>query len=180
MNVYIVGVPTAGKSTLAKMLKRKFPQFNVISFEAVRNGFMRVQPELEMGNRESMARREILPQYMVEFAEWNEKMTGNPSLVEGSFANVEQVVRLVRDEDVVVCLGYGEMTLEEIAQEAIRKAGPESYLFGRLEEEFRRHFYDLAEDDKVNREFCEKNNVPYYVTAGEREKVLEDVVKKLI
>lgn len=79
MNVYIVGVATTGKSTLAKRLKEAFPRFNVVSFEAVRNGFMRTQPELKMGNRESAARWEILPQYLVEFAEWNEKLTGDSS-----------------------------------------------------------------------------------------------------
>lgn len=169
-----------GKSTLTKMLKREFPQFNVVSFEAVRNGFMKSQPELDMGNRSSVARREILPQYIVEFAEWNERMTGNPTVVEGSFAKVEEVCRLVRDEDVVVCLGYGEMILAEVAKCAISKAGAGSYLSDRSEAEFVEHFYDLADDDKENREFCERSKVSYFVTVEGREEVLRGVVEYIM
>lgn len=177
MNVYILGVPTSGKSTLARMLKTEKPEFNVISFEAVRNGFLRVQPGLDMGNRESVARREVLPKFIVEFADWNANMTGNPTLVEGSFARVEEVMRLVRKNDTVICLGYGEKSLEEIARQAIREAGPKSYLYGRTEEEFIEHFYDLAEDDRSNREFCRENMVPYFGTVENREATLKEVVE---
>lgn len=180
MNVYIVGAPTAGKSTLAKMIKKKCPWFNMVSFEAVRNGFMKAQPGLEMGNRQSMARKEILPQFLIEFAEWNEKMTGQPTLVEGSFANVEEVVDLARKEDVVICLGYGGMALEEVARQAIRTAGLESYLYGRTEAEFVEHFYDLVKTDQVNKKICEEKRVPYFVTAGEREKVLEKATQLVL
>lgn len=180
MNVYIVGVPTAGKSTLTKIIKERYPRFNVVSFEAVRNGFMKAQPGLDMGNRQSLARKEILPQFLIEFAEWNEKMTGQPTLVEGSFASVEEVVDLVRKEDVVICLGYGGIALEEVARQAIRMAGPESYLYGRTEAEFVEHFYDLAEDDQVNKKFCDEKQIPYFVTAGEREKVLEKATQLVL
>lgn len=35
------------------------------------------------------------------------------------------------------------------------------------------HFYDLVEGDAENRKFCEKNGVPYFVTAEEREEALK-------
>ncbi len=177
MNVYVVGVPTAGKSTLAKMIKAKMPQFNVVSFEAVRNGFLKSQPELEMGNRNSRARHGILPQFIVELADWNAKMTGCPTLVEGSFAKAEEVAKLKQKEDLLICLGYGEMTLEEVANRAIQKAGVKNYLYGKTADEFMRHFYDLTEDDRANREFCLKNDVPYFETAGERVGALEKAMR---
>lgn len=180
MNVYIIGVPTAGKSTLAKMIKKQLPQFNVVSFEAVRNGFLKAQPELDMGNRQSTARKEILPQFVVEFAEWNERMTGQPTLVEGSFASVREVASLVRKEDLVICLSYGGMSLGDVAKQAIQMAGPESYLYGRTEAEFGEHFYDLAETDRENMEFCEKNQIPYFVTANGREEVLQKATQLVL
>ncbi len=180
MNVYVVGSPTTGKSSLAKILKKKIPQLNVISFEAVRNGFMKAQPELDMGNRQSLARKEILPQFVLEFAVWNERMTGQPTLVEGSFAMVREIADKVRKEDIIVCLGYGKMTLAEIARRAISKAGADSYLFGRTEEEFMDHFYDLVDDDRMNREFCKENEIPYFVTADERGRVLDEVAESII
>lgn len=180
MNAYIVGAPTAGKSTLAKIIKKKRPQFNIVSFEAVRNGFIKTQPGLDMGNRKSSARKEILPRFLVEFAEWNEKMTGQPTLVEGSFANMQEMVGLVREEDLVICLGYGGLALEEVAEQAIRRAGPESYLYGRTKAEFMEHFYDLSETDQNNKKFCEEKQLPYFVTTKEREKVLKRTAQLVI
>ncbi len=107
MVIYVVGAPTAGKSTLARIIKERFLQVNVVSFEAVRNGFIVSQPELNMGDRKSVARSKILPRFMVEFAEWNARMTRNFTVVEGSFARVEQIWRLVKSDDLVICLGYG-------------------------------------------------------------------------
>ena len=176
MNVYIIGVPTAGKSTLARVLKQRYPQFNVVSFEAIRNGFIRALPNLDMGDRNSIARRSILPEYIVEFAGWNEKMTGNPTLVEGSFASVSKVAKLVQD-DIVICLGYGDIGLEEVAHIAISNASLDSYLHGRTEEEFMRHFYDLADDDWANRDFCLKNNIPYFDTSDDRESELSQAAE---
>ncbi len=134
-----------------------------------------------MGNRESRVRKEILPKFMVEFAEWNTKMTGEPTLVEGSFASVENVMKLLDESDgkrnMVICLGYGGMTLEGVAKRAIAKAGRESYLFGRTEEEFKKHFYDLEENDRKNQEYCEKHDIPYFVTVENREEVLEEIIE---
>lgn len=180
MNIYVIGVPTSGKSTVSYMLKQRLPRLNVISFEAIRNGFIKAQPELDMGNRNSAARGEILPRYIVEFARWNEKMTKSPTLVEGSFADASHIFELIRTEDIMVCLGYGGMDLGEIAKMAISNAGHESYLFGRTEEEFAQHFYDLADDDRVNQEFCIKNDIPYFVTAGDREKKLREIVDFIV
>ena len=44
-NIYIIGVPRTGKSTLSKLIKAKYPEFNIVSFEAVRNGFIKAFPE---------------------------------------------------------------------------------------------------------------------------------------
>lgn len=177
MNIYIVGAPTSGKSTLARLLKQQIPRLNVISFEAVRNGFIKSQPDLAMDNRNSEARRQILPEFMVEFATWNAKLTGDNSVVEGTFASVETVASLIQDGDLLICLGYGGRDLAEVAKMAIAKSDARSYLYGKTEEEFAQHFYDLVDDDRANMEFCEKNQILYYDTSGPREEVLAKIVE---
>lgn len=84
-NICIVGIPRSGKSTLSKIIKSKYPEMNMISFEAIRNGFIKSQPELNMENRNSLARQEILPEFLVEFTYWNQIITSYGSIVEGSF-----------------------------------------------------------------------------------------------
>lgn len=174
-NIYIVGAPRSGKSTLARMISAKQPEINLISFEAVRNGFIKSQPELDMGNRESAARREILPEFVFEFLQWNEKMTGRPNLMEGSFMQVEDLVKHVRDDDRIICLGFGGRKLAEVAKQVLVHTKEGDYLYGCSEEKFCQHFYDLEENDWVNMEFCQKNGIKYYDTFENREEVLREI-----
>lgn len=100
MSVFIIGVPTAGKSTLTRRIKQELKNINIVSFEAMRNGFIKVMPDLKMEDRCSEARKEILPEFLMECARWNEKLTG----------------------DLVICLGYGgNKTKEEIARMALSR-----------------------------------------------------------
>lgn len=177
MNIYIVGAPTSGKSTLAGLLKLQIPQLNVISFEAVRNGFIRALPDLTMGDRKSEARQQILPEFLVEYATWNARITGCSSVVEGTFARVGKIVSLISSDDLLICLGYGGRDLAEVARMAIAKADSRSYLYGRTAEEFAQHFYDLVDDDRANLEFCKNNRIAYYDTSASRERTLSQIVE---
>lgn len=71
-NIFILRSPRSGKSTLAKMLKISLPDYSLISIDAVRNIFIKTIPYLNMDNRESLARKEIFPQFINEFI--NEKI----------------------------------------------------------------------------------------------------------
>ena len=56
-------------------MKEKYPIYNQISFEAIRNGFIETQPELNMQNKNSVARSTIMPKYIVTLASWNNKIS---------------------------------------------------------------------------------------------------------
>ena len=178
-NIYIVGVPRAGKSTLSKMIKERYPIYNQISFEAVRNGFMESQEELDMGNRNSDARKNILPKHITTFAYWNNKMLGAPSLVEGSFCSIEELLKLVSEDDLIICLGLGCRSIEEVVEGIKKHDSEKDYTSDWSYEQLKLHFRDTKENDKLNYEFCLKNNIKYYDTFENRDKVFEDIIQSL-
>lgn len=179
MSIYVVGVPTAGKTTLAHRIKKEFRDVNVISFEAVRNGFIKAVPSWAMNDRNSEARKTILPSFLVELARWNEKLTGNISLVEGSFAAVEDISKLVLSDDVVICLGYGGRSKAEIAKIALGRVTSDNYLFGCSVERFLEHFYDIDELDRRNLAYCQSSSYDYFDTSEGQEAVDRAVLKLL-
>jgi len=175
-NIYIIGVPRSGKSTLAKLIKEKFPIYNQFVFEAVRNGFIETQPELDMGNRNSIARNTILPKHIVTFALWNSKISNMPSLVEGSFCTVDQLADLVDEDDLLICLGLGCRTLDEIICGIISHDKESDYTSKWSKEQIQKHFYNIVDEDKINYAYCIKNNVKYYDTYQNREKVFSEIL----
>ncbi len=177
MSIFIIGVPSTGKSSLAKNIKEWCPTVNVFSFEAIRNGFIKSMPDLQMNDRNSKAREDILPEFIVEFASWNERLTGDLSVIEGSFASAGKVLSLASDNDLIICLGYGgDKDKNMIAQIALSRVDSKHYLFGCSVEKFVKHFYDIDTMDWENFEFCKRHQIPYFDTScGWKE--AEDFVK---
>lgn len=176
-NIYIIGVPKSGKSTLSKVIKSKYPEMNIISFEAVRNGFIKAQPNLNMENRNSKARQEILPQFLIEFVHWNRIISSYGNIVEGSFSNIQTIVELANNEDIIVCLGLGRRNIQEIVN-GIKKYDDENdYTKNWTEEQIKKHFYDIAEKDSENYELCKKYNLEYFDTYNNRQDVFSYILE---
>ncbi len=174
-NIFIMGIGRTGKSTLSRLIKEKYSEYNQFSFEAIRNGFIKSQPELNMGNKNSDARKNILPDHLVEFAHWNMELLGNPSLVEGDFCSVEKLFSLINENDIVICLGLGCRSIEEIADGVMKNDTADDYTYGWNKEKIMQHFYSSIERDKENYEFCINNNIKYFDTYENRSEIFNDI-----
>ena len=178
-NIYIIGIPRSGKTTLAKIIKEKFPKYNQISFEAIRNAFIETQPELNMDNRNSLARKDILPKHLVTFSSWNNKMTNNHALVEGDFCSIEELYKLIDNDDLIICLGLGCRNIDDIIDGIISNDKEDDYTKKHSKEQLKKHFYDIENKDKLNYNFCMKNNIKYYDTYENREEIFKEILNNL-
>lgn len=175
-NIYIIGTPRSGKTTLARLIKEKYPIYNQISFEAVRNGFIETQPELNMNNRNSVARKNILPKHIVSLAHYNSKISNNPSLVEGSFCTIKNLYGLIDENDLVICLGLGCRSLEEIVDGIIDNDEEKDYTKNWTKEQIKKHFYNIVDEDKENYSYCIENNIMYYDTYKNRKDIFYEIL----
>ena len=180
-NIYVVGVPRSGKSSLSKLIKEKYPSYNYISFEVVRNSFIDSFPELGMDNRNSDVRKNVLPKYITSLASWNKKILSIPSLVEGSFCSLESLLNLVDNDDFVICLGFSSRNIDEIITEIQKHDTDRDYTKDWTFERLKAHFHDLEDNDRENYEFAKNNNIRYYDTFINRsdvfKKIIEDIEK---
>ena len=178
-NIFIVGIPRSGKSTLSRLIKEKYPIYNQLSFEAIRNGFIESQPELNMGNRSSDARKNILPKHIITFAHWNNEILKNPSLIEGDFCSIEELDNNKSENDTIICLGLGCRTIDEIINGIKENDTDSDYTKEWSEERIREHFKNIAEEDKSNYDYCESHNIPYYDTYNNRIEVFENIINNI-
>ena len=177
-NIYIIGVPRSGKTTLAKLIKERFHNINQVSFEAIRNGFIKTLPELDMGNRNSEARANILPEFIVELVKWNSEITKCNTLIEGSFTTVSKLMSLVSEEDIVICLGHGRKSLNEVIDNVIKYDTSKDYTKEWSRDILEKHFYDIEKKDKDNFSDCLKYGINYYDTT-KRDGALNEIMAYL-
>ena len=147
-NIYIVGIPRAGKSTLSKLIKDRYPIYNQFSFEAIRNAFIESQPELNMENRKSDARKNILPKHFITFAHWNKEILSCPSLIEGDFCSIDELYNLVNEDDIIICLGLGCRTIDEIIDGIRKNDKVNDYINDWSNEQIYKHFQQNQVFDK--------------------------------
>lgn len=178
-SIYICGIPRSGKTTLTKKIKEKYPNYNLFSFEAIRNAFIESQPNLNMENRNSQARKEILPKHFITFAKWNAEITCNPSLIEGSFCNIKELKDFIEDDSIIICLGLGCITIDEFAKNVIKYDKENDYTKKWSLEKIKKHFYDQEIIDKFNYSYCKKMNIKYYNTNNNREAVFNKIINEL-
>ena len=175
-NIIIVGVPRSGKSTLSKLIKETYPNYNQFSFEAIRNGFIKSLPDLDMGNRRSEARKKVMPEFIMEMIHYNNTMLSSPSLVEGDFCTIEELGKLTTEDDLVICLGLGQRNIDDIVN-AVKSHDKESdYTYTWDEKRLSMHFQDSPKRDKQNYEYCKLNNIKYYDTYDNREEVFKTIL----
>ena len=178
-NIYIIGVPRTGKSTLSKLIKEKYPIYNQLSFEAIRNGFIESQPDLNMGNRNSEARSDILPKFITTVASWNNKILLAPTLIEGDFCSAPKLLSLLDENDLIICLGHGGRNIDEILKGIRENDTNADYTKSWSEEKIKQHFYDIVKNDNLNYDYCIKNNIRYYDTYINRKEVFMQILNDI-
>lgn len=180
-NIYILGTPRSGKSTLASMIKEEFPKYTLISMEAVRNGFIKALPDLNMDNRNSEARQKVFPEFVIEFANWNKELNKNKygNIIEGSLINSEIAKNLLDSNDIVIFLGHNDLTNEDIIQNIMKNDRESDYTHDWSYDKIKFHFGDVYQVEQENKKICEEKGFIYKDTSVNREEVFRELIGHL-
>ena len=123
--------------------------------------------------------KNILPKHITTFSSWNNKILSVPTLIEGDFCLVSKLSSLLDENDLLICLGNGCRNIEEIIN-GIRENDTDSdYTKSWSDEKIKQHFYDIVENDKINYDYCLKNNIKYYDTYINRDKIFRQILNDI-
>ncbi len=180
MIIYLCGVPRAGKTTTAKKLNKALPYSNIIVSEAVRNGFQKIYPQeaKAWGNKTSSQRTLLFPAFLQEFASWNESFTDTATIVDCALVDVQTILDTKREQDIVICLGWGGKDTSDILA-LIHQHEGDSYTKQVPDEKLLTLWGDIGSIDKQNIVICKNNNIKYYDTSIDRERVINLIIKNI-
>lgn len=164
MNIFICGVPRSGKTTLARKLKEALTGYNFIVSESIRNGFQKMDKGnyKKWGNRNSLQRKQQFPEFIFEFLKWNSFFSECDNIVDLGLVDLKTVVDNKEDSDLVICLGFGDISDKEILSFMRKRENKGDYTEKLNDEELMNIWGNIFDGDKENIKLCNQYKIKYF------------------
>lgn len=189
-DILIFGAPRTGKTTLAKLLSQKLENYSLFSIDAIRNSFGDIFPELGINDPEietnDMVKKNnetILPDYIARMLYWHhiELKDKQGYIVEGCQVLPDKAKEVFDMENsIVIYLGHGKLQPKEILRNIRKYDTPDEYSYQRTDEEMLKQCAEYYEIEKMIALKCKEYGFIYVDTSNNREKVLYELIDKLI
>ena len=180
-NIFIMGPGRAGKTTLSKMLNKKYG-YSIISIDDIVSGF-EAYPELQIhhdGDENDTAKRLVpfLLKYLTELSDGNKFYGGCKTVIEGTHIDFERLIpNIDLDKYLLVGLTYNNRTKEEMFN-IIRKYDTEDdWTYWCSDEELKGNSEYFIKRNRYFDEKFKKYDIKTFDTSKNREKVLKQALK---
>ena len=185
-NVAIFGSSRSGKSTLAVMIVKEFPNYFIISGDDIRWTFQEVLPDNDINNRGGRGMKEDFPKFLATlfYASINWNNAGTHYIIDSCDITPEMAKELFeKDDTILLFIGTPKQTVEQYF-EGVREYQVENdWTYRKSDEYILEHAERWIEISKEYEEECGRLDIWYVDTSFNRDEVLSDTfvkVKKMI
>ena len=182
-NIFIMGPGRAGKTTLSKMINKKYG-YSIISIDDIVTS-LEAFPSLNIswdGEHEKISKQmsDFLIKYLKELSEGNKFYDGCKTVIEGTDIDFERLIpNIDQNKYLLIGLTYNQKTKKDLFN-TIRKYDTEDdwtyYLTDEQLEEYCEQYIKI--NNYFNDKF-KKYNIMSFDTSNNREKVLTEIVNSL-
>ena len=187
-NIIIAGVPRAGKSTISRIISKKFG-YQHVSMDSINAGFERVFPELGINTYADMSSLEILYNISGKIAPFIKAMMDSGEYDEFDRGMILDVYQLLPDDYInnlsenncdIFYFITSDVTPEERFLIQKKYDTENDYTFYYPDEQIREGCEYIVEQSLLMKEQCIKYGLPYFETASNRESVFAQFIELLL
>lgn len=176
-NILILGVGRAGKSTLSRMLKEKFPQYDLIHTDSIRNAILYNIDQKYIDTFVNYQENHFLQKVLLDFldSQTNQGLNMYGTILEGAqiLPNVLNGYKNL-NKSIIIFLGHGNLNEKEIF-ELVRKNDSETdWSYTKTDKELKKFIKDFYEKNQLLIKECQKYGFKYVDTHKNREKILRE------
>lgn len=186
-NILIMGIGRAGKTTLSNMIKDRWNSYSLLHSDSLKWAIIRAK------GKEDYYRKNVDAQKEYEHGEFfqrtllelynslirNDKK-GYGYILESGQLHPKIVSEMIDfNKTIVLCLGLGNLTVEDMVEQCIKYDTEESWTYGLTREYLLSHAQDWYNCNEILRQECPKYNIKYIDTSKNRESVLENILEKI-
>lgn len=187
-NILIMGIGRAGKTTLSKMIKDRYKSYNIIHSDSLKWAMIRAK------NEESYYRENVNIQKEFEHGEYFQRtlLEFYNSLIKKDTKQYGYILesgqlhpKIVKEmidfnNTIVLCLGLGNLTTEDMVDQCITYDTKESWTYGLSREYLLKHAQDWYECNEMLKLECPKYGIKYIDTSKQRKETLNRILNDII
>lgn len=182
-NIVILGASRAGKSTLAKMINKIYPEYHIISGDSIRHAFQNELPQNKINQFGGDGMVEDYSRFCASY--FKNQIARNIDCFNYIFdscdVSVTNALKYFSGENIfIIFLGYGKLSKYEVLDNYRKYEKVNDWTFSRSDAELLEHAENWINNSKIFEEECKKYNVMYVDTLVDREKVLNNILKLII
>lgn len=181
-NIIILGVARSGKTTLARLIKQKYPNYNIIDGDCIRTTFEKVMPEANINHVKGSGMIEKFPEFCAKLFEYQIREHKNyfNYIFESCDIMPNQINNYFNIDNMeVLFLGYPNLTVRETINNYKIYAEPGDYMIKKTDEEVLSRAIMWIQKSKELEEECLKYNMRFIDVSYNRNKIFEKIIKGL-
>lgn len=181
-NIIILGVARSGKTTLARMIKHKYPNYNIIDGDCIRTAFEKALPEVNINHINGNGMIQKFPEFCSNLFEYQIKEHKNHFnyIFESCDISPIQLKEYFNMENkTIIFLGYPNLTIEETIANYKKYADEFDYMIKKTDEEIRNRAIIWTKKSKELREECLKNQIKFIDVSYDRKNTFEKLIEEL-
>lgn len=186
-NILIMGIGRAGKTTLSNMIKDKWNSYNLLHGDSLKWAIIRakdkedyyiknvdIQKEYEHGEFFQKALLELYKSLIR-----NDK-NGYGYILESGQLHPKIVSEMIDfEKTIVLCLGLGDLTAEDMVEQCIKYDTQESWTYGLSREYLLENAQDWYNCNEMLKKECPKYNIKYIDTSKNRFDILNKILDEI-
>lgn len=181
-SIAIFGSSRAGKSTLSKMIAKKFPNYHIIIGDDIRSAFGKVLPNTNINSQGGIGMVDDFPRFLSTLFYKNIKRNKGEFhyIVETCDMTPRKAKELFDNENTILLfVGQAKQTPQEHFDE-IRKYETESdWTYHCSDEHMMKHSEEWVTTSKQYEKECKELGIWYVDTSSHRNEVLSDTLNKI-
>lgn len=181
-NIAIFGSSRSGKSTLSKMISKKFPNYHIIIGDDIRGAFKEALPKNNINSKGGSGMIDDFPNFLSTLFYKNIKRNKGEInyILETCDISPQKAKELFdKDNTVVLFLGTPKQTIKEHFEEIRKYETERDWTYGRSDKEILESSNHWISKSQEYEKECKKLNIWYVDTSFNREVILKNTLDRI-
>lgn len=181
-NIAIFGSSRSGKSTLSKMISKKYPHYHIIIGDDIEWAFQQTLPSYKINNNGGSGMEEDFPNFLSCL--FYQSIKSNDGIfnyiIETCDITPKKAQELFNKKNTIILfLGISQLTVEQHFSEIRKYETERDWTYKRSDDQLMEHCkYWLSKSKEYENE-CKRLNIWYVDTSFNREEVLNSTLEKI-